>query len=189
MISAVQIRKGNVILYKGDPHRVLGFQHRTPGKGAAIVRAHLRNLKTGSSYEVRFNSQESIEKATLEQCQMDYLYTDGTLFHFMNVETYEQIALDSEALGDFKNYMKEGQQLEVEFYEGSPIGIDIPSVVELKIVETEPELKGATASNSPKPATLETGVVVQVPPFISVGEVVRIDPQEGKYLERAKGRQ
>ena len=118
---------------------------------------------------------------------MDYLYTDGTLFHFMNVETYEQIALDSEALGNFKNYMKEGQRLEVEFYEGSPIGSDIPAVVELKIIETEPELKGATASNSPKPATLETGVVVQVPPFISVGEVVRIDPQEGKYLERAKG--
>ncbi len=187
MISAVQIRKGNVILYKGDPHRVLDFQHRTPGKGAAIVRAHLRNLKTGSSYEIRFNSQESIERATLEQHQMEYLYTDGTHFHFMNVENYEQIALDEGALGSFKDYLKEGQQLEVEFYEGSAIGIEIPSVVELKIMETAPELKGATASNSPKPATLETGVVIHVPPFISVGEVVRVDPQEGRYLERSKG--
>jgi len=187
MISAVQIRKGNIILYKGDPHRVLNFQHRTPGKGAAIVRAHLRNLKTGSSYEIRFNSQESIERATLEQHQMEYLYTDGTHFHFMNIENYEQIALDEGALGGFKDYLKEGQQLEVEFYEGSAIGIEIPSVVELKIMDTEPELKGATASNSPKPATLETGVVIQVPPFISVGEVVRVDPQEGRYLERSKG--
>ncbi len=187
MISAVQIRKGNIILYKGEPHRVLDFQHRTPGKGAAIVRARLRNLKTGSSYEIRFNSQESIERATLEQHQMEYLYTDGALFHFMNIETYEQTAVDEGALGGFKDYLKEGQQLEVEFYEGSPIGLKLPPVVELKIVETEPELKGATASNSPKPATLETGVVIQVPPFISVGEVVRVDPQEGRYLERAKG--
>ena len=187
MSSAVQIRKGNVILYKGDPHRVLEYQHRTPGKGAAIVRLRLRNLKSGASYEVRFNSQESVQRATLEQHQMEYLYTDGTLYHFMNIRTYEQIALDDEALGNFRNYLKEGQQIEVEFYEGDPIGIEIPPVVELKIVETEPELKGATASNSPKPATLETGVVIQVPPFISVGEVVRVDPQEGRYLERTKG--
>ena len=187
MSSAVQIRKGNVILYKGDPHRVLEYQHRTPGKGGAIVRLRLRNLKTGASYEVRFNSQASVERATLEQHQMEYLYSDGTLYHFMNSRTYEQIALDDEALGDFRNYLKEGQQIEVEFYEGDPLGIEIPSVVELKIVETEPELKGATASNSPKPATLETGAVIQVPPFISVGEVVRVDPQQGRYLERAKG--
>lgn len=187
MISAVQIRKGNIILYKEDPHRVLDFQHRTPGKGAAIVRVHLRNLKTGASYEIRFNSQESIERARLEQHQMEYLYTDGTHFHFMNIENYEQIALDEGALGGFKDYLKEGQQLEVEFFEGSAIGIAIPSVVELKVIETEPELKGATASNSPKPATLETGVVIHVPPFISVGEVVRVDPQEGRYLERSKG--
>ncbi len=187
MTSAVQIRKGNVILYKGGPHRVLEYQHRNPGKGGAIVRLRLRNLKTGASYEIRFNSQENVERATLEQHEMEYLYTDGNLYHFMNTRTYEQIALDDEALGEFQSYLKEGQQIEVEFYEGEPIGIEVPSVVELQIVATEPELKGATASNSPKPATLETGVVIQVPPFISVGEVVRVDPQEGRYLERSKG--
>lgn len=186
MISAIQMRKGNVIIYKGSPHRVLDRQHRTPGKGAAIIRARLRNLKSGASYEVRFNSQESVEQVSVEQHQMEYLYTDGTHFHFMNTHNYEQVALNTETLGDLKNFLKEGLNIEVEFYEGDPIGIQMPTVVELKIVETEPELKGATASNSPKPATLETGAVVQVPPFISVGEVVRVDPNEGKYLERAK---
>lgn len=164
----------------------MDFNHRTPGKGAAIVRLLLRNLKTGASYEVRFNSQETLERATLEQHEMEYIYTDGTLYHFMNVESFEQIALDEEILGDFTSYLKEGQRLEIEFYEGHPIGMEMPAVVELEVVETEPELKGATASNSPKPAKLETGVVIQVPPFISTGEVVRVDPQEGRYLERAK---
>jgi elongation factor P len=186
MISAIQMRKGNVIIYKGAPHRVLDRHHRTPGKGAAIIRARLRNLKSGASYEIRFNSQESVEQVSVEQHQMEYLYTDGMHFHFMNIHNYEQIALNAETLGGLKNFLKEGLNIEVEFYEGDPIGIQMPTVVELKIVETEPELKGATASNSPKPATLETGAVVQVPPFISVGEMVRVDPNEGKYLERAK---
>ena len=164
----------------------MDFQHRTPGKGAAIVRILLRNLKSGASYEIRFNSQESLDRAVLEQHEMEYIYTDGSHYHFMNTETYEQIALDTELLGDFTNYLKEGLRLEVEFYEGEPIGIRMPSSVDLKVIETEPELKGATASNSPKPATLETGVVIQVPPFISQGDVVRVDPNEGRYMERAK---
>jgi elongation factor P len=186
MITAVQLRKGNIVIYKGDPHRVMDFQHRTPGKGAAIVRALLRNVITGASYEIRFNSQESMERAVLEQHEMEYLYTDGQHYHFMNTETYDQIALDEELLGDMKNYLKEGLTLTIEFYEGNPIGLEIPSYVELAVSETEPELKGATASNSPKPATLETGAVIQVPPFIAVGEVVRVDPSTGRYLERAK---
>jgi elongation factor P len=186
MITATQIRKGNVILYKDDPHRVMDFHHRTPGKGAAFVRALLRNLRTGASYEVRFNSQESIDRAVLEQHEMEYIYTDGTHYHFMNTQTYEQIALDIDLLGDYRDYLKEGLRLEVEFYENAPIGVRMPSYVELKIVETEPELKGATASNSPKPATLETGVVIQVPPFIAEGDVVRVDPNDGRYMERAK---
>lgn len=175
-----------VILYKGDPHRVMESRHRTPGKGAALVRAHLRNLRSGASYEIRFNSQEAVDRATLEQHQMEYLYADGAHYHFMNTENYEQIALDDEALGDYRNYLKEGLKIQVEFFEGQPIGIEMPSFVELEVVETEPELKGATASNSPKPATLETGIVIQVPPFISQGDRVRVDPSEGRYLERAR---
>lgn len=186
MINATQIRKGTVLMHNGAPHRVMDFQHRTPGKGAAIVRARLRNLKTGASYEHRFSSQESIERVVLEQQEMEYLYHDGTHGHFMNTETYDQSALGDDLLGDFRNYLKEGQQLRVEFYEGTPIGVDPPAVVELEVTETEPELKGATASNSPKPATLETGAVVQVPPFIKIGDLIRVDPGEGRYLERAK---
>lgn len=185
MISATQIRKGMVLLHNGDPHRVLDFHHHTPGKGQAIVRARLRNLKSGASYEQRFNSNVNIERVILDQQVMEYLYNDGTHYHFMNTENYEQVALDVDLLGDYKNYLKEGQQLELEFYEEQPIGVNIPSAVELEIVETEPELKGATASNSPKPATLETGAVIQVPPFVKVGDRVRVDPREGRYIERA----
>lgn len=185
MISATQIRKGIVLLYNGAPHRVLDFQHRTPGKGAAIVRAHLRNLVTGASYEQRFNSNETIERVVLEQHEMDYLYHDGTHYYFMNTENFEQVPLDEEMLGDLVGYLKEGQQVQVEFYEGKPIGIELPGPVVLEVVETEPELKGATASNSPKPATLDTGIVVQVPPFVKVGDKVRVDPNTGRYMERA----
>ena len=186
MISATQIRKGNVIIFDGVPHRVLEFEHRAPGKGAAFVRVLLRNLETGASYQHRFASNDNVEKAMVEQHVMEYLYHDGALYHFMNTENYEQMALDKELLGDLENYMKEGMQVEVQFYDGKPIGLEPPNSVDLEVVDTEPEMKGATASNSPKPATLETGVVIQVPPFIKKGEVVRVDPVEGRYLERAK---
>lgn len=186
MISATQIRKGMVIIYEGIPHRVLEFQHRSPGKGAAFVRVLIRNMESGSSYEHRYASNDVVERAVLEQHEMEYLYPDGELFHFMNTETFEQIALDEETLGDYTRFLKEGQQIVVEFYNGKPIGVDPPTSVELEVVETEPELKGATASNSPKPAKLETGAVIQVPPFIKVGDKVRVGTAEGKYLERAK---
>ena len=186
MISATQIRKGMILIHDGEPHRVLEFQHRTPGKGTAIVRALMRNLRTGASYEHRFNSKESVERAILDQQEMEYLYQDGPLCYFMNTETFEQFPIDQEILGDFNNYLREGAKVQVEFFEEQPITVEFPAFVELKVVETEPELKGATASNSPKPATLETGVVIQVPPFIRPGEMVRVDPSEGRYLERAK---
>ena len=186
MISATQLRKGMILIRDSDPHRVLEFQHRNPGKGGPIVRVLLRNLRTGASYEHRFNSQEKVERATLDQQEMEYLYQDGSLYYFMNTETFEQFPIDQEILGDFNNYLREGAKVQVEFLEEQPITVELPAVVELKVVETEPELKGATASNSPKPATLETGVVIQVPAFIRPGDVVRVDPSEGKYLERAK---
>ena len=185
-MQANDIRRGMIIMYNGAPHRVMDFQHRTPGNLRAFVQAKLRNVKNGSSTEVRFSSTENIERAMLEEHEMEYLYSDGDMHHFMNTETYDQIALDSEALGDAMNYLVAGTKIKVEFFEGSPMGVELPPAVELTVVETPPELKGATASNSPKPAKLETGVTVQVPPFIKEGDRIRVDPSKGTYLERAK---
>jgi elongation factor P len=173
-------------MYNNVPHRVLDFQHRTPGNLRAFVQAKLRNIKNGSSTEVRFSSTENIERAALEDHEMEYLYSDGDMHHFMNTETYDQIALDAEVLGDAMSYLSAGTRIEVEFFDGVPIGVQLPPAVELTVVETSPELKGATASNSPKPAKLETGVTVQVPPFIKEGDRIRVDPSKGVYLERAK---
>jgi len=186
MISATQIRKGMVLIHDGTPHRVLDFNHRSPGKGPAFVRVLLRNLSTGASYERRLNSGESVKRAVLEQQEVEFLYKDGPLYYFMNTETFEQFPLGEETLRELKPYLKEGAGVEIEFFEGQPIGIEIPSSVELEVIETEPELKGATASNSPKPATLETGVVIQVPAFVRQGDMVRVDPTKGRYMERVK---
>ena len=185
-MQANDIRRGMVIMYNDAPHRVLDFQHRTPGNLRAFVQCKLRNLMTGSSTETRFSSTENIERATFEDHEMEYLYSDGDMYHFMNTETYEQVALDNETLGDAVNYLVANTKIKIQFFEGAPIGIDLPPAIELTVIETEPELKGATASNSPKPATLETGVIVQVPPFIKEGDRIRVDPSSGSYLERAK---
>lgn len=185
-MNANHIRRGNIIIYNGEPHRVVDFQHRTPGNLRAFVQVKLRNIRNGSSLDTRFSATEQVERATLEQHDMEYLYTDGDLFYFMNTETFEQIGLNDEQLGDATGYLKEGLKIEVEFFDGTPIGIELPAVIELKVIETEPELKGATASNSNKPAKLDTGVTIMVPPFIKEGDVVRVDPNEGRYIERAK---
>jgi elongation factor P len=185
-MNANDIRKGMLIMYNATPHRVLDFQHRTPGNLRAFVQAKLRNIKTGSSTEVRFSSTENIERATMEEVEMEYLYSDGDSYHFMNTETYEQVALNTETLGDAMDYLIEGTKIQVEFFEGAPMGVELPAAVELTVVETTPELKGATASNSPKPAKLNTGVTVQVPPFIKEGDRIRVDPTKGVYLERVK---
>jgi elongation factor P len=185
-MQANDIRRGMIIMYNGVPHRVLDFQHRTPGNLRAFVQAKLRNIRSGSSTEVRFSSTENIERAALEEHEMEYLYSDGDMHHFMNTENYEQIGLNTETLGDAMDYMVAGTKIQVEFFEGNPIGVELPPAVELTVVETPPELKGATASNSPKPAKLETGVTVQVPPFIKEGDRIRVDPSKGTYLERAK---
>ena len=168
------------------PHRVLDFQHRTPGNLRAFVQVKLRNIRNGSSSETRFSSTENVERATLAQHEMEYLYSDGDLYHFMNTETYEQIGLTEEQLGDATGYLSEGLKIQVEFFDGTPIGIELPPVITLEVVETEPELKGATASNSNKPAKLSTGVTIMVPPFVKQGDKIRVDPNEGRYLERAK---
>ncbi len=185
-IQATQIRKGMVILHNGVPHKVLDFHHHTPGNLRAMVQTKLRNLKTGSSTEHRFRSTDNVERAVLEDHEMTYLYNDANGYHFMNTETYEQIQLSADDLGDAVGYLLPETLIQVQFYDGSPIGIEIPGVVELTVVETEPEVKGATISNVGKSAKLETGITIQVPPFIKEGEKIRVDTTEGRYIERAK---
>lgn len=185
-MQATQIRRGQIIEIDGVPCRVMDFRHVTPGKGKAIVQTRLRNLRTGSSFEQRFRSTENVDRVILEQQQFEYLYQDGPEYVFMNTETYDQINLDSELLGNATDYLLPNTQITVEFYQEEPIGITPPASVDLKVMETEPSMKGATAASHNKPATLETGLVVQVPAFIEVGDVIRVDTSEGAYLERAK---
>ena len=144
----------------------------------------LRNLRTGLSTEARFSATESIERADLEEHEMEYLYQDSSGYIFMNTETYEQVMLDTEMLGDSVNYLTPNLKVEVAFLDGNPITVDLPSTVDLKVIQTEPGIRSATVSNVTKPAKLETGVEVQVPPFINEGDIVRVNPLEGKYLER-----
>ncbi len=175
-----------VILHNGALHKVIEFHHHTPGNLRAMVQTKMRNLKTGSTVEHRFRSTDNVERAILEDHEMTYLYHDGGTYYFMNTETYEQIGLTEEDLGDGVGYLLPETVIKVQFYEGTPIGIDIPSVVELTVVETEPEVKGATVSNVGKPARLETGITIQVPAFIKAGDKIRVDTTEGRYIERAK---
>lgn len=185
-ISANDMRKGMVIVFEGAPCKVMEFRHHTPGNLRAMVQARLRNLKTGSSFEHRFRSNDTLEKAMMEQHDMEYLYSDGSQHHFMNTENYEQIALSEEDLGDAAQWLMPGLKIEVEFYEGTPMGVKLPDSMELTVTYTEPALKGATVTNTNKPATLENGVTVQVPPFITEGEKIRVNPTEAKYIERVK---
>lgn len=185
-MNASHIRRGMIILFNGEPHRVLDFQHRTPGNLRAFVQVRLRSLSSGSTLEHRYSSTENVERALLEQHEMEYLYADGELHYFMNSETFEQIPMNAEMLGDSLDFLQPGAKIQVDFFNGQPIGIELPSTVDLKVIETEPELKGATASASYKPAKLETGVTVQVPPFVKEGDIVRVNPADGSYQERVK---
>jgi elongation factor P len=185
-IPATQIRKGMVIVFEGEPCRVVEFRHHTPGNLRAMIQTKLRSLRTGSSFEHRFRSADTIERASLEQHEMEYMYSDGSHHHFMNTENYEQVALSDEDLGDSAQWLTPGLKIQAEFYEGAPIGIDLPPSLELTVTQTEPSLKGATVSNVNKPATLENGVTITVPPFINEGDRLRVDPTEGRYIERAK---
>jgi len=186
MFPATQLRVGMTILFKGEPCKVTMVQHVTPGKGRGMVQSKLRNLKTGTGFENRFRSDEKIERAFLEQQEMEYLYNSENDYFFMNTETFEQISLSGEDLEGFVCYLIPNVRFKIEFYDGMPVGVEPPKVVEMRIVETAPELKGATATSSLKPATLETGLVVNVPPFVENGQLIRVDTTEGTYIERAK---
>ena len=185
MISATQMRPGMVIKYNNDLYSVFSVTHRTPGNLRGFVQAKMRNLKSGTMTENRFSSEDRVEKAIMEEHEMEYLYDDGEYYYFMNIETYEQMHLMKELLGDAVQYLIPNLKVTVEFYEGKPISVELPATVDLKVVETEPGLKGATVSNVTKPAKMETGLVVQVPPFISEGEKIRVNTAEGTYQERA----
>lgn len=185
-ISATQLRPGMVILHEKDLFSVFSITHRTPGNLRAFVQAKLRNLRSGSMIEHRFRSEDRVERAVLDETEMEFLYHDGDDYHFMNTETYDQIHLSHEVLGGAVEYLIPNLRIQVEFFEGRPVSIELPATVDLEVKETEPSLKGATVSNVTKPATMETGLVVQVPPFISAGEKIRVDTAEGKYLERVK---
>lgn len=186
MISATQLRPGHIIQHDGKLFSVFSVTHRTPGNLRAFVQAKLRDLRSGAMIEHRFRSDDRIEQAALDETEMQFLYRDGDAFHFMNTETFDQIQLNADVLGKSAAYLLPEGMIKVEFFEGQPVGIELPPTVDLAVVETEPGLKSATASNVTKPAKLETGLVVQVPPFINEGEKIRVDTTEGKYLERAK---
>jgi elongation factor P len=185
-ISATQIRRGMVILFEGNLCKVIDFRHHTPGNLRAMVQTKMRNLRTGSSFEHRFRSTDTIDKASLEQHEMEYMYSDGSQHHFMNTESYEQTALTGEDLGDMAQWLTPGLKIQAEFYEGEAIGITLPPSMEVTVTRTDPTLKGATVSNVNKPATLENGVTITVPPFVNEGDRIRVDPTEGRYIERAK---
>lgn len=186
-ISATQIRKGMAIEADGRILVVLSYTHLTPGKGQAQVQAKLRDIEGGKSYERRFRSVDKIEQVFIDRREMEYLYEDQQSVVFMDCENYEQSHISKDFLGDDFLYLTPNMAVTGEFYNGKLVNVALPATVDLTITETEPALKGATVTNVLKPATLETGLKVRVPPFISQGEKVRIDTRTGEYLERAKG--
>ncbi len=185
-LKATNLRKGMIIEYNNDLYQLTEVFHNTPGKGQASVQTKMKNIKTGIKAENRFRSDETAIKASLDSKEMEFLYNDGDDFYFMDTETYDQIPLQSDILGESHLYLLPNTKVTINFYQNNPVSIELPGSVELKVVETEPTLKTATVSSSYKPALAETGLKIQVPPFISEGEVVRIDTTDGKYLERVK---
>ena len=184
MIQATQVRKGMYIRHDNALYRVVATEHVTPGKGRGMVQAKIRHIKSGAIMDHRFRSGDRVDRVVLDEIEMEYLYQDGDTYHFMNGETYEQVGLSSETLGDTVAYLIPNIRLNVQFWENVPIGINPPLTVEMKVVETEPAIKGATVSNVGKPATMETGLIVQVPPFVNQGDVLKIDTSSGAYVER-----
>jgi elongation factor P len=185
MISSTQLRPGMVIKYNNELYSVFSVNHRTPGNLRGFVQAKMRSLRTGSMMENRFSSEDKVEKAIMDEQEMEYLYDDGEYYYFMNTETYEQMHLMKDLLGDATQYLIPQLRVQVEFYEGRPISVELPATVDMTVVETEPSLRGSTVSNVTKPAKMETGLVVQVPAFITEGEKIKVNTAEGTYQERA----
>jgi elongation factor P len=183
-IQATRLRKGMLIRMDADLFRIVELHHITPGNKRGHVLCKMRDIRNNRLMDNKFRSEDDVERAILDEHQMQFLYRDGDLFHFMNTESYEQIHLTSEVLGDSAAYLLPEAVISVEFYESEPVGIHLPLTVDLEITDTVPGIKGATASAQVKPATLETGLVVNVPSFINTGDVIRVNTETGEYLSR-----
>ena len=183
-LQATRLRKGNLIKVGNDLLRVLDVQHMTPGNKRGFVQARLRNIRTRAMADLKLRAEEDVERAVLDEHEMQYLYSDGDAFHFMNTASYEQIHIDREVLGDAVSYLKPDSLIKVEFYGDEPVGIDLPPTVDLLVKETAPGIKGATASAQVKPAVTETGYVVSVPPFVNEGDRIRVSTETGEYQSR-----
>ncbi|HEX9688285.1 MAG TPA: elongation factor P [Thermoanaerobaculia bacterium] len=184
MISATQLRSGTLLIYNGELHRAHEVIHKTPGNLRGFVQVKMRNLRNGAMIEHRFGSTDRVEKASLDEREMEYLYSDSAGHHFMDSESYDQVTLSDEVIGEQMVYLLPNTRIHVDFFEANPVGIELPNTVTLKVVETQPGMKGATASASYKPATLETGLQVMVPQFIEPGTLVKVDTRDNTYLER-----
>ena len=185
-IPATQIRRGMVIVFEGEPCRVVEFRHHTPGNLRAMVQAKLKNLRTGSSFEHRFRAADSIDPASMETHDLEFLYQGGDTYHFMNTENYDQLEMDEETLGDNAQWMQPNMKIQAEYYDGRPVGIKLPNSLVLEVVDTAPVMKTATKTASTKPAKLENGVTINVPEFVGTGDKVKVNPSTGEYQERAK---
>jgi elongation factor P len=184
-LLATQLRKGMIVKIDNKLFRIFDRQHVTPGNLRGFVRVKMRNIQSGSMAEEKFRSEDIVERVALEQKEMQYLYNDADGYHFMDMVTYDQVQLQADLLGDSIGFLKPEMNVEVEFFGENPIGVELPQTVDLKVVSTMPAIKGATATNQTKPATLETGVVIQVPPFIGEGDVIRVNTETGEYQTRA----
>ncbi|MGI6563538.1 MAG: elongation factor P [Clostridia bacterium] len=185
MIYAGDFRNGITFEMDGSVYQVVDFQHVKPGKGSAFVRAKIKNVMTGAIVERTFNPSDKMPRAVIERKEMQYLYSDEDLYYFMDTESYEQIPIGKDVLGDSLKFVKENENVEVLMYKGSVFGVEPPFFVELEVIETEPGFKGDTATNATKPAKVETGAVVKVPLFVNQGDRIRIDTRTGEYMERA----
>jgi elongation factor P len=183
-IQATRLRKGMLIKVGDNLCRILDLHHLTPGNKRAHIQARMRNIRTGTLMDEKFRAEEDVERATLDEREMQYLYNDGDHYYFMDTSSYEQIQISAEALGGSKDYLKADSIIRVEFFDVDTVGIELPPTVDLVVKETVPGIKGATASNQIKPATLETGLVVQVPPFVNEGDKVRVNTETGEYQSR-----
>lgn len=184
MIQATQLRPGMVVKFNNELHTVFTMTHRTPGNLRGFVQVKMRNIRSGSMFEHRFSSEDRVEKAMLEEVEMEYMYDDGEYFYFMNTENYEQTHLTREQLGGGVDFLIPQLKVLVEYYEDKAISVELPPSVDMKVVETEPGIKGASVSNVGKPAKMETGLIVSVPQFVNEGDVIRVSTSEGTYQER-----
>lgn len=184
MVSTNDFRTGLTIDLDGEAYQVIDFQHVKPGKGSPFVRSKLKNLRTGAVIERTFNAGEKIPRARVERREVQYLYNDGGNYYFMDMENYDQVPLTKEQLGDAVKFLKENMTLHIVMYQGKSIGVDLPNYVELEVIETAPGIRGDTATGGSKPATLETGYIVQVPLFVNTGDVLQVDTRTGLYLKR-----